>query len=323
MDPSAPMPRVKAIGTEKIHGTNASVCYSIPDGFWVQSRKNIITPKQDNAGCALVAHQKENVWIGIITALAEEHGIDLNENIITVYFEWCGGSIQKKSAVSGMEKMAIIFRTFKVSPLLHGSEIGRWYETTSKGAWIDSTKDSIYNVSNFPTYEFEIDFADSHKSQERIMKIVTETIEPSSPIGESLGIVGNIGEGLVVSFTYEGGFCQFKVKGDKHANGGVKTPKIKKVDNEKAQNCEDLAIKVSPAWRLEQMFDEANDIVNGGKPGIENIRTFMKLLQEDIIKEESDIILEAGLVPKDIMPRACKVAKYYYLAKMEERKLEA
>mmetsp|Transcript_17037 Transcript_17037/g.25789 ORF Transcript_17037/g.25789 Transcript_17037/m.25789 type:complete len:145 (+) Transcript_17037:570-1004(+) len=144
------------------------------------------------------------------------------------------------------------------------------------------------------------------------MKIVTESIEPSSPIGEARGIKGNIGEGLVVSFTYEGGFHQFKVKGD------VKMPKIKKVDNEKAQKCKDLAVKVSPAWRLEQMFDEANNIVNGGKPGIENISTFMKLLQEDIIKEESDIILEAGLVPKDIMTRACKVAKYFILPKWKK-----
>merc|ERR1712150_389018 len=151
------------------------------------------------------------------------------------YFEWCGGSIQKKSAVSGMEKMAIIFRTFKISPVIHGTDIGRWCETASKGAWIDSAKDSIHNVSNFPTYEFEIDFADSHKLQERIMKIVMETIEPSSPIGEALGIKGNIGEGLVVSFTYK---------------GGVKMPKIKTMDNEKAQKCEDLAVKVSPVWRL-------------------------------------------------------------------------
>mmetsp|Transcript_17037 Transcript_17037/g.25792 ORF Transcript_17037/g.25792 Transcript_17037/m.25792 type:complete len:98 (+) Transcript_17037:280-573(+) len=75
----------------------------------------------------------------IITALAEEHEIDLNEKIITVYFEWCGGSIQKKSAVSGMEKMAIIFRMFKVSPVLHDTDGSRWYETTSKGAWMSTT----------------------------------------------------------------------------------------------------------------------------------------------------------------------------------------
>ena len=29
------LPTLNIIGTEKIHGTNAAVCYSNDDGFWV------------------------------------------------------------------------------------------------------------------------------------------------------------------------------------------------------------------------------------------------------------------------------------------------
>ena len=43
MNRGAAMPKVTAVATEKIHGTNASVCYSIPDGFWIQKREENAT----------------------------------------------------------------------------------------------------------------------------------------------------------------------------------------------------------------------------------------------------------------------------------------
>jgi hypothetical protein len=85
-----PLPIVKVTATEKIHGTNASVCYNHIGGFWVQSRKNIITPEKDNAGCAFDAYQKEAQWMSIINTLASTHNIDLSKNTISVYYEWCG-----------------------------------------------------------------------------------------------------------------------------------------------------------------------------------------------------------------------------------------
>ena len=40
MDRFAVMPIVNATASEKVHGTNAAVCYSNSDGIWYQSRKN-------------------------------------------------------------------------------------------------------------------------------------------------------------------------------------------------------------------------------------------------------------------------------------------
>ena len=54
-DQTVKIPVVNAFATEKTHGTNASVCFSEPDGFWVQSRTSIITPDNDNAQCARYA----------------------------------------------------------------------------------------------------------------------------------------------------------------------------------------------------------------------------------------------------------------------------
>ena len=49
-DKAAPLPIITFTGTVKLYGTNASVCYNEVDGFWAQSRSNIITPEKDNAG---------------------------------------------------------------------------------------------------------------------------------------------------------------------------------------------------------------------------------------------------------------------------------
>ena len=119
-------PIIMASASEKTHGSQGSICYSEPDGFWVQSRNNIITVESDNAGCAFAAHNNESVWTELVLSLAKEYSIDLNENIVTIYFEWCGGNIQKNSCVYGLDKMAIIFKHFKVSPIEPSEEIASY-----------------------------------------------------------------------------------------------------------------------------------------------------------------------------------------------------
>lgn len=316
-NPTAEYPTITATGTEKIHGTNASVCFSNPDGFWVQNRTRIITPLADNAACAFYAEQNESVWLDIIIDLSDEYNIDLDENIITIYYEWCGGSIQKNTAVSGLDKRAIIFRHFKVSPIEHNEDIAAtWHETKIQDDWVDSAENKIYNICTFPTYDIIIDFSNPLMAQNEMVDLVENTIEPSSPVGETFGIKGNIGEGIVVSFTYKGTLHQFKVKGEKHSKSKVK--KLKKVDDVKLQKIQDMAQKVTPGWRLEQMFDEANDVINGGEPTIKNMGPFMKLVNTDIVKEESDIIVEAGLEPKEIFKSVSVIARRFYQDKLDE-----
>lgn len=59
LDTTSKFPIITVVGTEKIHGTNASVCYNSVDGFWVQSRENIITTEKDNVGCAFSVESKK------------------------------------------------------------------------------------------------------------------------------------------------------------------------------------------------------------------------------------------------------------------------
>ena len=303
---TAQLPIIVATATEKIHGTNAGVCYSNPDGFWVQSRNNIITPESDNAGCAFAAYQNQDAWQTVIGDLADLNGIDLDTHIISIYYEWCGGNIQSNSAVSGLDKMAIIFRYFKVSPIEPDTEPSTWFNTL----YTDSKDHRIYNINDFPTYNIEINFEQPLLSQNQMIKYVEEIIEPDSPVGKQFGVNNNIGEGIVVSFMYKNQLHQFKVKGEEHSKSKVKT--LSPVDNEHLQLIQTIAQQVTPAWRLEQMCQQANDTLNGGIIAMQNIGQFLKLVNADIIKEESDVIHNAGLEPKEIFGTVARIAKKWY-----------
>ena len=317
MNRGAAMPVVKAVATEKIHGTNASVCFSNPDGFWIQKREDLCTVEADNAACAFHALQNQDAWMDVIQSLAKEHNVNLDTHIVTVYYEWCGGNIQKNSAVSTLEKMSIIFRHFKVSPVEPSeTEPNVWFETTVAGEWIERKDARIYNISNFPTYEFEIDFNVPLLSQNKMVDLVENTIEPNSPVGRQLGVDGNVGEGVVVSFLYKDAMYQFKVKGEKHSASKVKT--LKPVDDEKVQKIQDIAQQVAPAWRLEQMFVLVNDTVNGGVPAMENMGKFMKAVNQDIIKEESDVLAGAGLEPKEVFGVVARIARQWYSEELDK-----
>lgn len=317
-------PTVVVTASEKIHGTNAAFCMSIPDGFWVQSRENIITPESDNAGCAFTAYQNEQHWQQIIFKLADEYNIDLNENIISVYYEWSGGNIQKNSALSGLDKRSVIFQHFKVSPIEPrldkegNEEAAYWLETMVEGdmygngpnvkLWIENKKANIYNIMDFPTYEISIDFERPDLAQNELVKLVEEIIEPNSPVGKHFGVDGNIGEGVVCTFVYKDILYKFKVKGEKHSNSKVKT--LKPVDNEKEQAKIDFATYACPAWRLEQMYKQIQD--ENGDVTIKDMGTFLKKVHGDIIKEESDVMFEKGFEPKEVNGAISQIAKRWF-----------
>ena len=173
----------------------------------------------------------------------------------------------------------------------------------------------IWFIEQFPTYEIEIDFNQPLLSQNKMVDLVENTIEPNSPVGRQFGVEKNVGEGIVVSFEYKNQMYQFKVKGLAHSNSKVKT--LKRVDNEKIQHIQDIAQQVCPAWRLEQMFDQIKNSLNGAVPTTANTGAFIKAVNQDIIKEESDIIAAAGLEPKALFPVVANIARQWYVEELD------
>lgn len=170
-----------------VHNSNGAVCYNEELGFWVQSKTAVLEIGKDNAGCAFANTPLEPQWVEIIRSLADEYGIDLKKKIIAVYFEWCGKGIQKSTAVAGLEKRAMVFSYFKVAPREHSEdEASIWLPTTVKGVPVSNEDVGIYHLENFPTWEFEINFAPhmAKMSQNAMVDLVLMTVEPSSPVGE-------------------------------------------------------------------------------------------------------------------------------------------
>jgi len=324
------LPVVVATGTEKIHGTNASVCFSELSGFWVQSRKNLIDAvnnpnyigASDNASCAAGVYKSEEVWRGIIAQLAAQYNIDLTENIISIYFEWSGGNIQKKSALTGLDKRAMIFRYFKVSPIQicvdnDGEEMNtRWLETIiaeDGGKYVERPSDNIFNVMNFPTVEVTIDFNDPQAAQKRMMDLV-DIVERDSLVGEAFGIAGNVGEGYVFTFEHDGEIHRFKVKGEENSKGSGKVPVVAQPAGQEAeyQFVRDFACSDG---RMDQMFTE---IAHGAYDGDSSLITmrdmgaYLKLVTADVIKEETDRMQEKKFSPKVITGMVAKVARAYF-----------
>ena len=248
-DKSKILPIISAIGYEKIHGTNAAVCYNSNTEFYVQSRKNIITIGKDNAACAFNAMQNQEHWMKIINSLATFHSINLDTHIISIFFEWSGGNIQKLSAVTGLDKRSFIFPYFKVSPLVQDEEDPEksiWLSTNSEHNW----NANIYNITYYSKFPITINFNEPLMSQNTMIKTIEEDIEPNSPIGDYFGIQGNVGEGIVYFFEYKDTIHRFKVKGEKHSVSKVKT--LKPVDEVKEQSKIDFANYVCTPDRLEQ-----------------------------------------------------------------------
>jgi len=135
VDRDAKLPVIVATGSEKIHGTNAGFSYNEIDGEWYQSRKNIITPEKDNAGCAFFLSSKKDIFIETIKKIAEINNIDLNVKGIVLFGEWAGGNIQKKSALTGLNKKFIVFqyaKVYNIVPTLNNKgeeEANYWIET--------------------------------------------------------------------------------------------------------------------------------------------------------------------------------------------------
>ena len=311
-DPSIPKPTITFTGTVKAHGTNASVAYNNHDGMWCQSKAKIITPEQDNAGFAFFVESKKECFEEIIKDISMNNDIDLNENTITVYGEWCGGNIQKNVAINGLDKMFLLFG-IKVTPF-DTEETSYWIDSKGYEYFPDETR--IYNIENFGTFKVDVDLNNPKMSQNKIHDL-TEFVEDECPIGKYFGISGT-GEGIVWVAEYNGDRYRFKSKGEKHA-GKSKVKTIKKVDNERLQLIIDTADKVTPVWRLEQMLEETCDFMNGGEMDRSKLGDFIRLVINDIMKEDLHIINDAGLEPKDINKRVSEVARMYFFEQEKER----
>lgn len=331
-DNTITLPTLKFMCSEKIHGTNAGVSYTNSHGFWIQSKERILTPDDDNQACARFATENQDDWLELIQSLAKEHNIDLDTKIITIYYEWAGGSITGKSALTGIPKSSVIFQHFKVSALEPTYDVNMretdfiWLETkltnymshhgVENGIWIENKDVGIYNIMKSKHWEITVDFNKAEENFEQFQKLVNEVIEPASPMGKLLGKEDNVGEGLVGVLEFNGVLFRMKVKGSKHIKGKAKPlpPVDKELENKKITFVNEHACTIS---RLEQGFEQVFDIGNGGIPSKKGTGDFIRWMIADIQKEEQRSLAKNGLTFDDIHKYVTNSAQIWLFSELE------
>jgi hypothetical protein len=308
-DHTLPKPTLTFKGTVKLHGTNAAVCYNKDGGFWAQSRENIITVEKDNAGFAFFAQSQLGSFMALMNIVHHREKIDSSKNTVTIYGEWCGGNIQKGVGITNLPKSFFIFGV-KVTPHTETEE-----ELKANPAyWVDYSdlrhpEVNIFNIDDYPTYSMDIDFNMPALVQNQLSEL-TIAVEEECPVAKAFGFSG-IGEGIVWSTEVKGVVHRFKCKGELHA-GKSKVKTLNRVDDEKIKKTLEIAEKVTPTWRLAQMLETACDFMNGGTLDRSKLGEYIKLVMADVIKEDMDLLVEAGLEPKDIGKYVSEIARRYF-----------
>lgn len=317
-DRNKELPVLKFIGTVKLHGTNSAIVFQKDSGYWCQSRNNIITPLKDNAGYAQyidpIADQFFNeIVLPQSPAIREQY--ELGRKIV-IFGEWCGGNIQKNVAISGLPKMFVIFKVRVREEIVKTTENEgataaaaattddeEQHEETKFSFWLEPKDWShikwheklIYNIFDFPIYEIDIDFENPKLSQNKLRDI-TEEVERQCPVGTYFNQTG-IGEGVVwTEWAQTRGGLTFKVKGELHSVSKVKT--LAPVDTEKLANLQEFIDYACTENRMLQGLDYLRE--QQLTIEMKNVGTFLKWLNNDIIKEEKDTMEQSNIDPKDI-----------------------
>ena len=306
------LPELSAIGTVKLHGTNASILYNNTiNTINPQKKSGIISIDNDNFGFARFVDENTTGCMDIIDKiklLLTKEDLGLLE-YITIFGEWAGKGIQKKVAISELPKAFYMFGVH----IKHRCESENDYWLSSEIVSQLKPLNPIYNLYNFKTYSIKIDFNKIGEAND-LMKTQVDEIEKEDPVAKSFGVSG-VGEGIVyVINNYKGQRFIWKAKGEKHVHTGKIKSKGGYKEKQEDSKRESFLDSILPNWRLEQGITE----IFGESTLIDRrlYGDYIKWINQDIIKEEMDRIEESDYtlsdLYKDINRRAIDFIKENY-----------
>ena len=312
IDRGADLPTITFTSTVKLHGTNAGVAMDKDGEVWYQSRKNIITPTSDNAGFAFFAESNKEAFEAILNDIRAQNG--LTDETIVVFGEWCGGNIQKSVAISGLDKMFVIFAV-KVVPL--DDEVSNYYLNEKVWKHYSFPDQKIYNINDFDSHTIDIDFNNPELSRNKMIDIMVE-VEKECPVGKAFGRKldedNTTGEGNVWVGWYNGNRHIFKIKGEKHSVTKVKT--LAPVDVEKINSINSFVEYAVTENRLNQGIEQVFTIENK-IPDMKQTGDFLRWIVNDVVSEEMDTLNENGLEPKEVNKHISIAARKWYFNYLE------
>jgi hypothetical protein len=305
------IPTLTFIGTVKLHGTNAGIGYSAATGeVWAQSRERIITPFDDNAAFAKHVAANKEAYIDFLKQFG--NGIDSE---VVLYGEWAGPSIQKAGAISQLKEKAFFpfdLKVFTQTP--EQLEV----EVIDIMDYPEITRiPRVFRAGSFQNWVISIDFSRPQDFQNELVEL-TLAVEEKCPVAAEFGIDG-IGEGIVWHNKETG--LRFKVKGEKHSESKVTTVKqIAAVDLERMATVAQFVDNVVTVNRLEHGISKLGEL--GLDVSKNNLGTFIKWIQGDVLKEEMDVIEASCIEKKELMGKIAEVSKLFFFAKLKDSELQ-
>lgn len=192
------LPVITFTGTVKIHGTNAGIRFDGVD-MVAQSRERDLSLISDNCGFYAFVFKNEAFFKEILGKIKG------NNQTVVMYGEWFGKGVQKGVAVSEVEKKFAIFGVRfvngDVETWVDGNQL---HELISGVVPLDElNNNSVYVVSQFPSFEIDIDFNDPAAVQNKLVQF-TDVVEAECPVGryffcDMKGASVTLVEGKVVS----------------------------------------------------------------------------------------------------------------------------
>jgi hypothetical protein len=314
-DRDAKKPIVTFTGTVKLHGTNAAVCTN-GEEIWCQSRERILSTEKDNQGFHQFFLNKKESFKKLLNIVEED--IRLDDYIISIFGEFCGQGIQSGVSISILPKMFVIFAV-KISLDNKAS----YYTQHSN---LEDPDNQIYNISNFQHYFVDINFNHPEIAQNKFVELVSQ-VEKECPVGKALGVIKNeddtntnnktntVGEGIVWIGYYKGVRHIFKTKGKKHSTSKTKT--IAPVDIEKVASIMEFVEYAVTENRMQQAIQELFTS-QGIEPSVRQMGDFLKWMNHDIAKEETDVLGENNLILKDVNKSVSKKASNWFLTFLDK-----
>ena len=303
-DKNKSLPTIKLEGTVKLHGANCSVVLDKEGNLYSQSRNNVLSLESDFMGFNIFVMQNKDYFASML----KTYFTPLTEAVI-VYGEWCGANVQRGVALCELPKMFIAFDVRVVDEEL--IENKGWVDATEIAKWNNSDI-RVFNTQMFERWSIEIDIADPMKIQNQLIEI-TNGVEKCCPVGKHFGVEG-VGEGVVWTAIYNDRKYAMKIKGEKHS--ATKVKKLAEVDTEKLKSIDEFVNYAFTENRLNQGIEWMKE--NHHELEMKNILHFIKWVFGDIVKEESDTLINNGLTTKDIANKGNHLIRQWYTNKVNQ-----
>lgn len=314
-------PTITYRGKVKLHGTNAGIRVD-PDGtITCLKRTGVCNVQNDNAGFAnwvetikdhltpMVFHRSEFQKTGELKTIGFE-GLSY-----IIYGEWAGPGIQKKVAVSSIEKKS--FFPFAV----YLPESTEWIVEPSNIEYFTNNVPDTYVVP-WGTEEFLVDFR-LQSSMEAFTSTVGNLVEICDKVDpyikDRFGIEG-IGEGYVFyplyplsSATLVNHDYIFKAKGKSHTVAAHEATNRIQIDPTILEGVAAFAKEFVTPARCEQGLNEAC----GGEAVMTKIGAFMAWIGPDVKKESVNELEASGLEWKNVAKAVNQQARDWFIRATE------